>query len=135
MEIERKPPNYAAALLIVIGCEALSRLLGRPSPYSVAELNDLALHCTEKEDDAKKVERRVAKSAAALLLERRVGETFDGIVTAASEKGTWVRVVRPPVEGMLVRGADGLDVGHRLRVELVATDVERGFIDFARSSR
>ncbi len=108
---------------------------GRPVPYGPAELQALALQCTTKEDDAKKVERRVEKSAAALLLESRLGERFDGIVTAASEKGTWVRVLRPPVEGKLVRGFEGLDVGRRLRVELVGTDVERGFIDFATAPR
>ncbi len=110
-------------------------MAGRPAPYGPAELQDLALRCTEKEDDAKKVERRVEKSAAALLLEPRLGERFDAVVTSASEKGTWVRVLRPPVEGKLVRGADGLDVGHTLRVELVGTDVERGFIDFALAPR
>jgi len=66
-----------------------------------------------------------------LLLEPRLGERFDGIITAASEKGTWVRILRPPVEGKLVRGFEALDVGRRLRIELIGTDVERGFIDFA----
>ena len=110
-------------------------MAGRPVPYGPAELQALALQCTAREDDAKKVERRVEKSAAALLLEPRLGERFDAVVTAASEKGTWVRVLRPPVEGKLVRGFEGLDVGRRLRVELVATDVERGFIDFAPALR
>jgi exoribonuclease-2 len=77
------------------------------------------------------VERRVRKSAAALLLEPRVGERFEGVITGASEKGTWVRVVRPPVEGKVVRGFQGLDVGDRVSVELVGTNVEQGFIDFA----
>ena len=72
------------------------------------------------------------KSAAALLLSGRIGESFDAIVTGASEKGTWVRVFRPPVEGRLERGFKGLDVGDRVRVKLLYTDVERGFIDFAR---
>ncbi|HXU33371.1 MAG TPA: RNB domain-containing ribonuclease [Thermoanaerobaculia bacterium] len=105
---------------------------GSPAPYSVPELEALASQCTKKEDDAQKVERQVRKSAAALLLSDRIGQTFDGIVTGASEKGTWVRVFRPPVEGRLERGAAGLDVGDRLRVRLLDTDVERGFIDFAR---
>ncbi len=108
---------------------------GRPAPYGRSEMEELALHCTRKEDDADKVERQVRKSAAALLLESRIGERFDGIVTGASEKGTWVRVLRPPVEGKLVQGAQGLDVGDRVRVELISTDVERGFIDFARAGR
>jgi len=106
-------------------------LLDGPPPYGLDALQALAQHCTEQEDNAKKVERQVQKSAAALLLERRVGERFDGIVTGASEKGTWVRIVRPPVEGKVVRGFKGLDVGDRVSVELVGTNVERGYIDFA----
>src|SRR5512139_2066923 len=107
----------------------------RPVPYSNDELTGLALHCTQKEDDANKVERLVRKSAAALLLESSIGRRFDGIITGASEKGTWVRVSHPPVEGKLIRGFEGLDVGDRVRVELTGTDVERGFIDFARAGR
>ncbi len=107
-------------------------IAGRPLPYSNEELEALARHCTEQEDNAKKVERQVRKSAAALLLEPRIGQEFDGIVTGASDKGTWVRVFRPPAEGKVVQGFEGLDVGHRVRVKLVATNVERGFIDFAR---
>ncbi len=107
-------------------------LLGAPCPYSVAELTTLAAHCTEQEDDATKIERQVRKSAAALLLEGRVGERFEGIVTGASEKGTWVRILAPPVEGKLTQGAKGVDVGARVSVRLTGTDVERGFIDFAR---
>jgi exoribonuclease-2 len=84
------------------------------------------------ENEANKVERQVRKSAAALLLESRIGERFDAIVTGASEKGTWVRILQPPVEGKLVHGFDGLDIGDRVRVELIRTDVEQGFIDFAR---
>jgi VacB/RNase II family 3'-5' exoribonuclease len=105
---------------------------GQPVPYNDDELKDLANHCTIMENEAKKVERQVRKSAAALLLESRIGEKFDAVVTGASEKGTWVRILQPPVEGKLVRGFDGLDVGDRVRVELIRTDVERGFIDFAR---
>ena len=110
-------------------------LAGAPSPYAVAELQSLAAHCTEQEDDATKIERQVRKSAAALLLEDRIGQAFDGIVTGASEKGTWVRVLAPPVEGKLTQGAAGLDVGDRVRVKLTGTDVERGFIDFVRLGR
>ena len=90
----------------------------------------LAQHCTEEEDAAKKVERQVGKSAAAMLLESRIGERFAAIVTGASDKGTWVRLLHPPIEGRLVSGFGGMDVGHRLRVELIHTDVERGYIDF-----
>ncbi len=106
-------------------------LSGTPSPYSSDELNDLAGHCTDQEDNATKVERQVRKSAAALLLESRAGERFDGIVTGASAKGTWVRIDHPAAEGRVVRGYKGFDVGDRVIVELVDTDVERGFVDFA----
>jgi exoribonuclease-2 len=99
-------------------------------PYEKDELEALAQHCTEAEDAAKKVERQVEKSAAAMLLESRIGEQFDALVTGASDKGTWVRLLQPPVEGRLVSGFQGLDVGHRLRVQLTHTDVERGYIDF-----
>jgi VacB/RNase II family 3'-5' exoribonuclease len=105
-------------------------LAGRPSPYTSAELERLAQHCTEQEDDAKKVERQVEKSAAALLLNGRIGETFDALVTGAGEKGTWVRIFHPPVEGKLERGGEMRKVGERLRVRLVHADVERGFLDF-----
>jgi len=106
---------------------------GRPAPYSLDELEEIARHCTLQEDAAAKVERQVRKSAAALLFADRVGQTFDAVVTGASDKGTWVRTARHPViEGRLERGAAGLDVGDRVRVRLIATDVERGFIDFAR---
>jgi len=80
----------------------------------------------------KKVERQVEKSAAAMLLESKIGEQFDCIVTGAASKGTWVRLFYPPIEGKLVQGFEGADVGHRIRVQLVHTDVERGFIDFKR---
>ena len=101
-------------------------------PYSLAELTPLAEHCTRQEDAANKVERRVRKSAAALWLADRIGQEFDAVVTGASEKGTWVRLLRPPVEGKLERGFEGLDVGNRIRVRLVKTDAERGFVDFVR---
>ena len=108
-------------------------LAGRPTPYAEGELEELAVHCTGQEDAADKVERQVRKSAAALLLEKRVGEQFNAIVTGVSDKGTWVRVFDPPVEGKLVHGSEGLEVGKRLRVKLIMTDVERGFIDFVRT--
>jgi VacB/RNase II family 3'-5' exoribonuclease len=107
---------------------------GRPAPYGGDDLDGLARHCTEQEDNAAKVERQVQKSAAALLLASRIGESFDAIVTGASSKGTWVRIRQPQVEGKLVRGSQGLDVGDRVRVTLLATDVERGFIDFGRAA-
>ena len=90
----------------------------------------MAAHCTAAEDAANKVERQIGNSAAALLLESRIGEQFDSIVTGASEKGTWVRLLSLPVEGKLVQGFEGMDVGHRMRVQLIETNVERGYIDF-----
>ena len=107
-------------------------LTGGSSPYAEGELEALAAHCTAQENAIAKVERQVAKSAAALLLTGRTGEVFDGMVTGAAPKGIWVRIFRPPVEGKLTEGGEGADVGERLKVRLIHTDVERGFIDFAR---
>ena len=109
-------------------------LEGKPTPYSKNELDVLAAHCTEAEDAANKVERQVGKSAAALLLESRIGEQFDSIVTGASEKGTWVRLLTVPVEGKLVQGFEDMDVGDRIRVKLTSVDVQQGFIDFKKAS-
>ncbi len=105
-------------------------LEGKPVPYNKDELDKLAAHCTQAEDAANKVERQVGKSAAALLLESRIGEQFDAIVTGASDKGTWVRLLSVPVEGKLMQGVEGLDVGDRTRVALMSVDIQRGFIDF-----
>jgi len=107
-----------------------SALQGGRSPYSTEDLRDLARHCTGKEDDANKVERQVAKSAAAMIIQSRIGERFAGIISGASEKGTWVRVFDPPVEGKLTDGETVLDVGDHVRVELKKVNIERGFIDF-----
>lgn len=109
-------------------------IVGHSVPYGKDELTSLAKHCTEQEDRVKKVERQVDKSAAAMLLETKIGKQFDGIITGATSKGTWVRLFYPPVEGRLIQDFEGLDVGHRIRVQLVHTDVERGFIDFRRVS-
>lgn len=103
---------------------------GEPAPYSKEELDLLAAHCTKGENAASKVERQVEKSAAALLLDSRVGEYFDSVVTGASEKGTWVRLLSEPVEGKLVQGVKDLDVGDQIKVQLKSVDVQRGFIDF-----
>ncbi len=108
-------------------------LEGKPVPYCQDELTALAAHCTAAEDAANKVERQVEKSAAALLLESRIGEQFNAIVTGASEKGTWVRLFSVPVEGKVVKGFEGMDVGERVRVQLIDTNVERGFIDFKKA--
>jgi exoribonuclease-2 len=107
-------------------------MAGSARPYENGELAALAKHCTEEEDAAKKVERQVTKSAAAIMLESRIGEQFDAIVTGASVKGTWVRLLQLPVEGRLASGFEGMDVGQQLRVELIRTDVQRGYIDFKR---
>jgi ribonuclease R len=107
----------------------------KPAPYSKDELEELAKHCTEEEDAANKVERQVGKSAAALLLESRIGERFDSIVTGASPKGTWVRLLDIPVEGKLVQGYENMDVGQRVNVLLAFVDVERGFIDFRKDGK
>jgi exoribonuclease II len=104
-----------------------------PPPYSIDDLEELARHSTEQQDDASKVERQVRKSAAALLLEDRLGETFPAVITGASDKGTWVRTFRPPVEGKLIRGSRGADVGEKVRVRLKGVDVDRGHIDFERA--
>ncbi len=108
---------------------------GEPTAYSEEELGALAVHCTTQEDAANKVERQVRKSAAACLLSSRIGERFDAIVTGASEKGTWVRILQPPIEGKVVHGQEGLDIGERTNVKLVGVDIDRGFIDFVRSGK
>jgi exoribonuclease-2 len=105
-------------------------LAGLPLPYTQPELVELAKHCTLKEDDANRVERQVAKSAAAMLLAPRIGTVFDAVCTGAAEKGTWVRIFQPPIEGRLIRGFEGIDVGNTLKVKLVHVDVNMGFIDF-----
>ena len=108
-------------------------LATQPQPYSDDELNNLATHCTQAEDAANKVERQVRKSAAACLLQDKIGQRFDGIVTGASDKGTWVRIFHPPVEGKLVHGHENLDIGHKVSVKLIDVNIEKGFIDFVRT--
>ncbi|CAG1016325.1 Ribonuclease R [Burkholderiaceae bacterium] len=108
-------------------------LAGEAAPYGEDELAALARHCTAQEDNAAKVERQVRKAAAAVLLRPRIGERFRAVVTGASDKGTWVRIGTPTAEGRVVQGFEGLDVGDKPEVELVAVDVARGFIDFRRA--
>lgn len=108
-------------------------LAGRPSPYGNDEIVALAQHCSDQENAANKVERRVYKSAAAQLLLPQLGRSFDALVTGASNKGTWVRLLHPPVEGRLTRGFRKLEVGQLVRVRLVSVDVERGYIDFEKT--
>jgi len=110
-----------------------SLLNGHGAPYSDDELATIARNCTVKEDAARKVEREMSKRLAAVAMSHRIGETFDAIVTGATPKGTFVRVLKPRVEGLLAQGQQGLDVGDRLRVKLIRTDVQRGYIDFARA--
>ena len=105
-------------------------LAGQPAPYSAAELQALAEHCNRQESAARKVERSLRKSEAALFLQDQLGATFDAIVTGKNNRGTWVRTLAPPVEGMLQGAGPGVDVGQKLRVQLLGTDVARGFIDF-----
>jgi VacB/RNase II family 3'-5' exoribonuclease len=107
-------------------------LTNGPSPYTEVDLGKIATHCTEREDAARKVERKMRKVAAAVLLEQRIGEEFDAIVTGVMPKGTFARLIRPPVDGRVMRGEYGLRVGEKVRVRLLATDPRRGFIDFAR---
>jgi VacB/RNase II family 3'-5' exoribonuclease len=107
-------------------------LAGRPNPYSDGELTAIAANCTQREDAAKKVEREMSKRLAAVALQRRIGEVFDAMVTGVTDNGTFVRILQPRVEGLLAQGQQGLDVGDRLRAKLIRTDVQRGFIDFAR---
>jgi VacB/RNase II family 3'-5' exoribonuclease len=106
---------------------------GKSTPYTVKELKRIAEQCTDREDGARKVERKMRKVAAALLLKDRIGEVFDAIVTGATEKGTFARVLNPPVDGRVMRGERGLRVGDKVRVRLLSTDPEQGFIDFARA--
>ncbi|HIJ06065.1 MAG: Exoribonuclease II [Methanomicrobiales archaeon 53_19] len=104
----------------------------QPAPYDIDELTMLAQHLSASEKAAKKVERFMRKAAGAVLLRDRVGETFRGLVTGASEKGTYARIIDPPVEGRVVKNEDGLKVGQRVQVRLLNTDPEKGFIDFER---
>jgi RNB domain-containing protein/RNase II-type exonuclease len=106
---------------------------GEPPPYSAAELGEIAARCTERENHARAFERTMRKVAAALFLSRYLGASFDAIVTGVTGKGTFVRLLDPPAEGRVVEGEQGLDVGDRTRVRLVATEPERGFLDFVRA--
>jgi len=116
---------------------AMQRLLkaslsGGAAPYTEAELSGLADHCTERESAARKVERFMKKVAAAAMLASQIGQDFEAIVTGASEKGTYARLLKVPAEGRIVRGERGLDVGETTRVRLLGVNAERGFIDFER---
>lgn len=107
-----------------------SRLFQKTLPYSTPDLAAMASHCTQKEDDATKVERRVRKSAIAMVFSDQIGKDFNGMITGANEKGTWVRLTKPHVEGKLIRGFKKVDVGDKVTVKLISTDPINGFIDF-----
>jgi exoribonuclease-2 len=104
----------------------------KPSPYSNSELSSIAANCTEKEDAARKVERKMFKRITAVALANRVGSTFNGVITGVTPKGTFVRIFAPPAEGLLIQGEHGVDVGDQMKVKLVSTDPRRGYLDFAR---
>jgi exoribonuclease-2 len=108
-------------------------IAGTPSPYSDEELSTIALNCTAKAAAERSVEREMQKRIAAVAMRNRIGQTFPAIVTGVTPGGTFVRTLAPPVDGMLVRGQQGADVGDRLNVQLVRTNPERGYIDFARA--
>lgn len=105
-------------------------LLKRKAPYTLEELSGLAAHCTAQEDAATKVERQLTKSAAAEVLSSQIGAVFKGIITGSSDKGTWVRIFQPPVEGKIIRGFDKLNVGDKVSVQLKYVDIAKGYIDF-----
>jgi exoribonuclease-2 len=107
-----------------------SAISGKPIPYTMEQLGQIATHCTMKEDDVKKVERQVEKSANAILMQSMIGEIFEAIVSGASPKGTWIRLFHPHVEGKLVNGFKGLKVGQKLKARLTHINVELGYIDF-----
>jgi exoribonuclease-2 len=106
---------------------------GKPGPYSDDELAAIASNCTLKADAAQKVEREMTKRIAAIAMSHRIGEIFDTMVTGVTPKGTFVRVLRPRIEGLLVQGSQGLHVGDKLRAKLTRTDVQHGYIDFAKA--
>jgi VacB/RNase II family 3'-5' exoribonuclease len=126
-------PNRRFADLVT---QRLIKALGahQPAPYTDEELDAIARDCTTKEDAARKVQRNMLKRMAAVAMQNRIGQTFAGVVTGASQKGVYVRVTNPPVEGRVMLGEEGLDVGDRVRVSLLSADPVRGFIDFARAS-
>jgi exoribonuclease-2 len=109
-----------------------SVLKKKPAPYSDPQLDSIARNCTLKEDAARKVERMMGKRIAAVAMQDRIGEMFPGVVTGVTPRGVFVRVSGPPVEGMLVRGQQGVDVGDQIEVKLVGANPQRGFLDFAR---
>jgi ribonuclease R len=123
-------PNRRYADLIIQRLLKSSTLKGG-APYTKEELEKIAEQCNDRESAARKVERKMRKVAAAVMMRSRIGEEFDAIVTGVSDKGTFARIVRPPVDGMVVKREQGLKVGQHARVKLLSVDPARGFIDFA----
>ena len=116
----------------VITQRLLKALLAKsPAPYSEDQLDSIAQRCTQMEDAARKVERDMQKRIAAVVLHPHIGQTYQAIVTGATDHGTFVRILNPHAEGMVVQGSKGLDVGDKVTVKLVNTDPQRGYIDFA----
>jgi exoribonuclease-2 len=116
----------------VIGQRILKAYIAKAAqPYSADELNAMAARCTLMEDNARKVERDMQKRIAAVVLHSRIGQSFPAIVTGVNNYGTFVRTLNPHVDGMVVSGGKGLDVGDKVTVKLVSTNPEKGFIDFA----
>jgi len=103
-----------------------------PAPYSDEDLNAIAMHCNDADKALRKIERDMQKRVAAVAMAHRIGEVFAGVVTGATDKGTYVRVIRPPFEGRVIQGEDGLDVGDKVNVKLLHTDPARAFIDLAK---
>ncbi len=126
-------PNRRYADLIVQRL-IKATLFGKSSPYTFEELNRIAAHCNERESAARKVERQMNKTVAASVMATRVGEKFEAIVTGINERGTFARVLNPPVDGRIVEGEENLQIGDEVPVRLIDTDVGQGFIDFARVS-
>jgi exoribonuclease-2 len=122
-------PNRRFADLVT---QRIVKSLGGQAPYTDEVLAAIARNCTLREDAARKVERVMAKRIAATALQNRIGEKFTAVVTGVAQKGTFVRVLNPQVEGRLIRGEAGVDVGDKVEVTLVGTDIQRGYIDFAR---
>jgi exoribonuclease-2 len=104
---------------------------GNGSPYTTDELEEIVNHCNDRESAARKVERKMRKVAAAVFMTNRIGDEFKAIVTGVTPKGTFARILKPPVDGMVVRHEHGLKVGQKIRVKLLSTDPQRGYIDFA----
>ena len=126
-------PRRTAAFADLVTQRLIKSVLDRKqAPYSDEELGSIARNCTLKEDAARKVERKMNKRIAAVAVQHRIGETFTAVVTGVTPKGVFVRVLDPPVEGRLMRGESGVDVGDRLRVTLLRADPQLGFIDFGR---